>query len=44
LKSISADQTYFLRGNSAMMMNGTWFMNLMVTEINAADRTSAGEP
>ncbi len=35
LKSISADQTYFLRGNSAMMMNGTWFMNLMVTEINA---------
>jgi multiple sugar transport system substrate-binding protein len=33
LKSVSADQTYFIKGNSAMMMNGTWFMNLISTEI-----------
>jgi multiple sugar transport system substrate-binding protein len=39
LKSVSADQTYFIKGNSAMMMNGTWFMNLIATEI-ANGRTS----
>jgi multiple sugar transport system substrate-binding protein len=35
LKSVSADQTYFLKGNAAMMMNGTWYMNLIVSETNA---------
>jgi multiple sugar transport system substrate-binding protein len=39
LKSVSADQTYFIKGNSGMMMNGTWFMNLIATEI-ANGRTS----
>jgi len=33
LKSVSADQTYFIKGNSAMMMNGTWFINLIATEV-----------
>jgi len=33
LKSVSADQTYFIKGNSGMMINGTWFMNLIATEI-----------
>jgi multiple sugar transport system substrate-binding protein len=32
LKSVSADQTYFMKGNSGMMINGTWFMNILVTE------------
>lgn len=33
LKSVSADQTYFLKGNSGMMVVGTWFMNILATEI-----------
>jgi len=33
LKSVSADQTYFMKGNSAMMVDGTWFMNILATEI-----------
>jgi multiple sugar transport system substrate-binding protein len=35
LKSVSADQTYFMKGNSAMMINGTWFMNIITTELQA---------
>ena len=35
LKSVSADQTYFLKGNSGMMIDGTWFMNILATEIQA---------
>jgi len=35
LKSVSADQTYFMKGNSGMMINGTWFMNIITTEIQA---------
>jgi multiple sugar transport system substrate-binding protein len=35
LKSVSADQTYFMKGNSGMMINGTWFMNILVTELKA---------
>jgi multiple sugar transport system substrate-binding protein len=33
LKSVSADQTYFMKGNSGMMVDGTWFMNILATEI-----------
>ncbi len=35
LKSVSADQTYFLKGTTSMMINGTWFLNLVKTEIDA---------
>jgi multiple sugar transport system substrate-binding protein len=34
-KSVSADQTYFMKGNSAMTINGSWFMNTMKSEIDA---------
>lgn len=33
LKSVSADQTYFMKGNSGMMVDGTWFMNILATEL-----------
>ena len=35
LKAVSADQTYFMKGNSGMMINGTWFMNIVTTELQA---------
>lgn len=39
LKSVSADQTYFLKGTTGMMINGTWFLNLVKTEIDAGHTT-----
>jgi multiple sugar transport system substrate-binding protein len=35
LKSVSADQVYFMKGNAAMMINGTWYMNTLKSEIDA---------
>jgi multiple sugar transport system substrate-binding protein len=39
MKSVSADQTYFLKGTTGMMTNGTWFLNLAKTEIDAGHTT-----
>jgi multiple sugar transport system substrate-binding protein len=39
LKSVSADQTYFLKGTTGMMINGTWFLNLVKSEIDAGHTT-----
>lgn len=39
LKSVSADQTYFLKGNYGMMINGTWYLNLAKTTIDAGKST-----
>jgi len=39
LKSVSADQTYFLKGTSGMIVNGTWFLNLMKTQIDEGKST-----
>ena len=39
MKSVSADQTYFLKGTTGMMINGTWFLNLVKTQIDAGKTT-----
>ena len=35
LRSINADQTHFLNGRAAMTINGSWFMNLIITELRS---------
>jgi len=35
LKSVSADQTYFMKGTAAMTINGSWYMNTLKSEIDA---------
>jgi len=35
LRSINADQTDFLNGRSAMTINGSWFMNIIITELRS---------
>jgi multiple sugar transport system substrate-binding protein len=35
MKSVSADQTYFMKGTAAFTINGSWYMNTMKSEIDA---------
>jgi multiple sugar transport system substrate-binding protein len=34
MKSVSADQNYFMKGTTAMTINGSWYMSLLKTEID----------